>query len=235
MVYSTVESFQSDGIHVTTGKLEPTAEPMPSAATDAMAVVFDGVHFAFDDHVVLKDVSFSVPKGSMAILLGASGAGKSIVLKLILGLLCPDAGRILVNGERVDRMPERELLRVRADIGMSFQEIALFDSLTVRENVGYRLYEETDMDTSAVDRRVEEVLGFVGLAEFIDRMPSALSGGQRRRVAIARAMAAMTRRWSDVSRPPCAARNASPWRRKISATSSAGRMRSQLLGRNYLK
>jgi phospholipid/cholesterol/gamma-HCH transport system ATP-binding protein len=125
----------------------------------------------------------------MAILLGASGAGKSIVLKLILGLLRPDAGEILVNGERIDRMPEHDLLRLRTDIGMSFQEIALFDSLTVAENVGYRLYEETDLPLNDVRARVAEVLGFIGLEEYIDRMPSELSGGQRRRVAIARAMA----------------------------------------------
>jgi phospholipid/cholesterol/gamma-HCH transport system ATP-binding protein len=154
-----------------------------------MAVVFDKVSFAFDDHVVLRDVSFSVPKGSMSILLGASGAGKSIVLKLILGLLRPDAGRILVNGQRIDDMPEPELLRLRTDIGMSFQEIALFDSLTVAENVGYRLFEESELPVDEVRTRVAEVLGFVGLVEYIDRMPSELSGGQRRRVAIARAMA----------------------------------------------
>ena len=154
------------------------------------AVVFDNVSFAFDEHVVLRDISFSVPKGSMKILLGASGAGKSVVLKLILGLLRPDAGTILVNGQRVDRMTERDLMRVRGDIGMLFQESALFDSLTVAENVGYRLYEETDMPDDEVRRRIEEVLGFVGLGEYIDRMPSELSGGQRRRVAIARAMAA---------------------------------------------
>ena len=117
---------------------------MPTNNHESPAVVFDKVSFAFDDHVVLKDVSFSVPKASMALLLGASGAGKSIVLKLILGLLRPDSGTIVVNGHRIDSMPERDLLQVRTDIGMSFQEIALFDSLTVAENVGYRLYEETD-------------------------------------------------------------------------------------------
>jgi phospholipid/cholesterol/gamma-HCH transport system ATP-binding protein len=154
------------------------------------AVVFDKVTFAFDDHVVLRDISFSVPKGSMKILLGASGAGKSVVLKLILGLLRPDAGTILVNGQRVDRLTERDLLRIRGDIGMLFQENALFDSLTVAENVGYRLYEETDMPEKQVRSRIEEVLGFIGLGEYIDRMPSQLSGGQRRRVAIARAVAA---------------------------------------------
>jgi phospholipid/cholesterol/gamma-HCH transport system ATP-binding protein len=153
------------------------------------AVEFRDVSLAFDDHVVLNDLSFTVPKGSMAMLLGASGAGKSIVLKLILGLVRPDSGEIVVNGHRVDSMPEAELLRVRADLGMVFQENALFDSLTVAENVGYRLYEETKMPVDEVRARVLEVLAFVGLEEYIDRMPSTLSGGQRRRVGIARAMA----------------------------------------------
>jgi phospholipid/cholesterol/gamma-HCH transport system ATP-binding protein len=153
------------------------------------AVVFDRVSLAFDDLVVLDGLSFTVPMGAMRILLGASGAGKSVVLKLILGLLRPDSGTISVNGQRVDTMPERDLLRLRADIGMLFQENALFDSLTVAENVGYRLFEESDMPVDQARARVEEVLGFVGLAEYIDRMPSTLSGGQRKRVAIARAMA----------------------------------------------
>jgi phospholipid/cholesterol/gamma-HCH transport system ATP-binding protein len=156
----------------------------------APAVIFDKVSFAFDEHVVLRDISFSIAKGRMKILLGASGSGKSVVLKLILGLLRPDAGAIHVNGNRVDQMTEEELLRMRGDIGMLFQESALFDSLTVAENVGYRLYEETEMPVDQVRKRVQEVLGFIGLGEYIDRMPSALSGGQRRRVAIARAMVA---------------------------------------------
>ena len=175
------------------GRMEQRAAPgvaMSDEGAVSPAVVFDNVSFAFDEHVVLRDISFSVPKGSMKILLGASGAGKSVVLKLILGLLRPDAGTILVNGQRIDRMTERDLMRVRGDIGMLFQESALFDSLTVAENVGYRLYEETDMPDDQVRSRVEEVLGFIGLGEYIDRMPSELSGGQRRRVAIARAMAA---------------------------------------------
>lgn len=125
----------------------------------------------------------------MRILLGASGAGKSLILKLILGLLRPDSGAILVNGQRVDTMPESALLQMRADIGMVFQENALFDSLTVGENVGYRLYEESQVPPDEVRARVEEVLDFLGLREFIDRMPSSLSGGQRRRVGIGRAMA----------------------------------------------
>lgn len=154
------------------------------------AVVFDRVSFAFDEHVVLRDISFSVPKGAMRILLGASGSGKSILLKLILGLHRPDSGTILVNGEDVGRMRERDLMRMRADIGMLFQEGALFDSLTVADNVGYHLYEETDIPEDEIRRRIDKVLGFIGLAEYTDRMPSELSGGQRRRVAIARAMAA---------------------------------------------
>jgi phospholipid/cholesterol/gamma-HCH transport system ATP-binding protein len=167
---------------------EDGAAMSPGSAA-APAVVFEDVSFAFDDHVVLRGASFTVPRGSMRILLGASGAGKSVVLKLILGLLRPDSGAIYVYGQRIDRMPERELMRLRGDIGMLFQESALFDSLTVAENVGYRLTEETDMPADQVHSRVADVLGFVGLGEYLDRMPSELSGGQRRRVAIARAMA----------------------------------------------
>jgi phospholipid/cholesterol/gamma-HCH transport system ATP-binding protein len=156
-------------------------------------VVFDKVSLAFDDKVILREVSFTLITGRTKLILGASGAGKSTILKLILGLLKPDAGVIWVNGERVDLMSELEMMKVRTDLGMVFQEGALFDSLTVAENVGYKLYEETDMAPHLVRARVEEVLGFIGLAEFIDRMPSELSGGQRRRVAIARAMAAKPR------------------------------------------
>ena len=156
-------------------------------------VVFDGVSLAFDDKEILRQVSFILKTGHTKIFLGASGAGKSTILRLILGLLKPDAGHIFVNGERVDNMKEDDLMKVRADLGMVFQEGALFDSLTVRENVGYKLFEESDLPLEEVNRRVEEVLGFVRLAEFIDRMPSELSGGQRRRVAIARAMTAKPR------------------------------------------
>ena len=156
----------------------------------APVVVFDHVALAFDEKVILKDVSFTLIGGHTKIFLGASGAGKSTILKIIVGLLRADGGVVWVNGERVDQMTEHEMMRVRAHLGMVFQEGALFDSLTVRENVGYKLYEETDMPLEAIDVRVQEVLGFIGLAEYIDSMPSDLSGGQRRRVAIARAMAA---------------------------------------------
>ena len=162
-------------------------------APGAPVVVFDKVSLAFDDKVILREVSFTLIKGHTKIILGASGAGKSTILKLILGLLKPDAGVIWVNGERVDLMNEEELMGVRADLGMVFQEGALFDSLTVRENVGYKLSEELQWPDEKVNGRVEEILGFIGLTEHIDKMPSELSGGQRRRVAIARAMAAKPR------------------------------------------
>jgi phospholipid/cholesterol/gamma-HCH transport system ATP-binding protein len=156
-------------------------------------IVFDQVSLAFDEKEILRNVSFTLQTGHTKIFLGASGAGKSTILRLILGLLKPDTGVIFVNGERVDNMSEDDLRKIRADLGMVFQEGALFDSLTVRENVGYKLFEETDLPLDQVNHRVEEVLGFVGLGEFIDRMPSELSGGQRRRVAIARAMTAKPR------------------------------------------
>ncbi len=164
--------------------------PVELAEPHAPVVLFDKVCLAFDEKVVLKDVTFSVRAGHTKIFLGASGAGKSTVLKLMLGLLKPDAGTIWVLGHRVDQMSETELMGVRHHMGMVFQEGALFDSFTVGENVGYKLYEETMLPLDEVRRRVEEVLGFVDLSEHIDKQPSALSGGQRRRVAIARAMAA---------------------------------------------
>jgi phospholipid/cholesterol/gamma-HCH transport system ATP-binding protein len=173
----------------------PTIQPAqrPALLDEALGpggpiVVFDGVHLAFDEKVILRDVSFTLKTGHTKIFLGASGAGKSTILRLILGLLRPDRGRIFVNGEQVDAMTEDEMMAVRADLGMVFQEGALFDSLTVRGNVGYKL-NELNWAPPEANRRVEEVLGFIGLGDFIDRMPSELSGGQRRRVAIARAMA----------------------------------------------
>src|SRR6266540_2810000 len=155
----------------------------------APVIVFDRVELAFDDKVVLRDLSFTLIKGHTKIILGASGSGKSTAIKIITGVLRADNGVVWVNGQRVDQLPEQEMMPVRADLGMIFQEGALFDSLTVRENVGYKLYEKTLLPLEEVDARVEEVLGFVGLREHIDKMPSELSGGQRRRVAIARAMA----------------------------------------------
>src|SRR6187549_1310157 len=136
--------------------------------TDVEMIVIKHVSLAFDDTVVLRDVSFTLRRGHTKIILGASGAGKSISLKLILGLLKPDAGEVWVNGRRVDQLSEEEMMKVRADLGMVFQEGALFDSLTVAENVGYKLLEE-GMPADEVWPRVEEVLGFVGLAEQMDK------------------------------------------------------------------
>ena len=158
------------------------------AEPGAPVIVFDHVQLAFDEKVVLRDLSFTLIKGHTKIILGASGSGKSTALKIIVGLLRADGGVVWVNGHRVDELDEAGLMEARSDLGMIFQEGALFDSLTVRENVGYKLYEETNMPLADIDRRVAEVLGFIGLSEHIDKMPSELSGGQRRRVAIARAI-----------------------------------------------
>ena len=163
-------------------------EPELTATSEA-EIVFEEVLLAFDEKVILDRVSFTLERGRMRIILGASGAGKSTILRIILGLLKPDGGRVFIKGRRVDQLSESELMTVRADLGMVFQEGGLFDSLTVRENVGYRLYEETKMPIAEVDQRVREVLGYVGLEEYWSRRPSELSGGQRRRVGIARALA----------------------------------------------
>ena len=164
--------------------------PVELAEAHAPVVLFDKVNLSFDEKVILRDVTFSVRAGHTKIFLGASGAGKSTILKLMLGLLRPDSGTIWVLGHRVDLMTEAQLMGVRHHMGTVFQEGALFDSFTVGENVGYKLYEETRMPIEEVQQRVDEVLGFVGLTAHVDKLPSALSGGQRRRVAIARAMAA---------------------------------------------
>src|SRR4030088_1447965 len=130
----------------------------------APVVMFDQVELAFDEKVVLKNISFTLISGHTKIILGASGSGKSTILKIITGLLRADKGVIWVNGERVDQLSEEAMMHVRADLGMIFQEGALFDSLTVRENVGYKLYEESDMPLDEVDTRAEEGLGFIGTA-----------------------------------------------------------------------
>jgi phospholipid/cholesterol/gamma-HCH transport system ATP-binding protein len=183
-------------LHVNDAVESPADRPLTleeALGPGSPIVVFDKVSLAFDDAIVLREVSFTLILGHTKLILGASGAGKSTILKLILGLLKPDAGVVWVDGERVDEVDERRLLTIREDIGMVFQEGALFDSLTVRENVGFKLFEHTALRIEEADRRVQEVLGFVGLLDLSDRMPSDLSGGQRRRVAIARAMAARPR------------------------------------------
>jgi phospholipid/cholesterol/gamma-HCH transport system ATP-binding protein len=151
-------------------------------------IEFRNVYKAFDDAPVLIDVSFFIESGETKIIVGESGSGKSTILKLILGLIRPDAGQILIGGRDITQLTEHELVAVRADIGMVFQEGALFDSLTVRENVGYRLFEEGEMSEVEIEANVLQHLGFVGLADSIDKMPAELSGGMKRRVGIARAL-----------------------------------------------
>lgn len=171
-----------------------SAVPVLSRRADNVEVVrFAGVSLAYDETPVLDGVSFCLMAGRMKIILGASGSGKSTILKLVLRLLGPDAGEVWVSGARIDQLTEADLAPVRADIGMVFQEGALFDSLTVAENVGYRLYQEKQMSLEEKEERVNGVLESVGLAEFAERMPAELSGGQRKRVAIARAIAARPR------------------------------------------
>ncbi len=141
----------------------------------------------YGDEPVLDGVSFKVFRGETKIIIGASGSGKSTILKLIMGLDRPDEGEILVEGQEITRMKESDLVAVRGKIGMVFQESALFDSLSVRENVAYQLY-EIGVDEDEIESKVRETLGFVGLEDAIDKMPSELSGGMKRRVALARAL-----------------------------------------------
>ena len=151
-------------------------------------VVFEDVFLAFDQKPLLNGISFRLPRGETKAIFGVAGSGKSTILKLALGLLKPDSGRILVLGHDVTEMAEEELFDLRRQIGMVFQESALFDSLTVRENVAFRLMEEGNISEDEIDRRVREVLSFVELERTVDMFPGSLSGGMRRRVAIARAI-----------------------------------------------
>jgi phospholipid/cholesterol/gamma-HCH transport system ATP-binding protein len=152
------------------------------------AIVFEDVHLAFEENEVLRGVSFQLPFGETKALFGVAGSGKSTILKLALGLVQPDSGRITVLGNEVTQMREQDLFPMRGKLGMVFQESALFDSLTVRENVAYRLTEEHGIYDEEIDRRVRESLRFVELEHTLDLFPSELSGGMRRRVAIARAI-----------------------------------------------
>jgi phospholipid/cholesterol/gamma-HCH transport system ATP-binding protein len=157
--------------------------------SSADAVVFENVSIAFEENVVLDGVSFRLPRGETKALFGVAGSGKSTILKLALGLLPPDGGRIFVLGEEITRMSEEELFAIRRRVGIVFQESALFDSLTVRDNVAFRLMEER-ISEEEIDRRVLESLRFVELEHTLEMFPSELSGGMRRRVAIARAIIA---------------------------------------------
>jgi phospholipid/cholesterol/gamma-HCH transport system ATP-binding protein len=163
-----------------------------SAATSEPVISFDGVHLGFDEGDVLRGLSFSVESQETKVLVGETGTGKTLALKLAAGLLQPGQGRVTVLGRDVSLMSEADLLVFRRQIGFVFQEGALFDSMSVAENVAYRLNED-GADPAEIEPRVREVLRFVELEDTYDKLPDELSGGMRRRVAIARAV---------VSKPP---------------------------------
>jgi phospholipid/cholesterol/gamma-HCH transport system ATP-binding protein len=165
---------------------------MPETTPGEPVVVFEKVHLGFEDHEVLRGISFEIEARETKILLGESGSGKTLILKLAAGLLRPDSGRISVMGHDLGQMSEVELLDFRRTIGFVFQEGALFDSLDVDDNVAFRLREEHVPDKE-VETRVHEALRFVEMEQAIDKFPGELSGGMRRRVSIARAL---------VDRPP---------------------------------
>ncbi len=163
------------------------APELKQPSPDEPVVVFENVSIGFENKPVLDNISFTVKPGETRVLLGPAGVGKSVLLKMADGLMRPDSGRIFVFGEEISAMPEEDLFALRARIGIVFQEGALFDSLTVRDNVGYRLMEEHRPDEE-IDQRVTEALRFVELEHTLEKFPSQLSGGMRRRVAIARAI-----------------------------------------------
>ena len=170
-------------------ELEPTALEDPVDEPDRImpAIEFRDVHLSFDDKKILDGVSFVVRRGETKVILGRSGGGKSTAIRLILGLLKADSGQILIDGEDITDYNEEEMIPVRQKIGMVFQEGALFDSLSVYDNVAYRLH-ESGVDEDEVEREVRRMLSFVDLEDAIDKMPDELSGGMRRRVGIARAL-----------------------------------------------
>src|ERR1700756_5416678 len=150
------------------------------------AIVFEDVTIAFEDKPVLDGISFRLPRGETKALFGVAGSGKSTILKLCLGLIRPDRGHIYTLGQDITQMKEEDLFELRRRVGIVFQESALFDSLTVRENVAYRLLEEGNIPEQKIEDRVREALSFVELEHTVDMYPSELSGGMRRRVGIAR-------------------------------------------------
>jgi phospholipid/cholesterol/gamma-HCH transport system ATP-binding protein len=151
------------------------------------AIEFRDVSLAFDDQVVLDSISFRVRRGETKIVLGGSGSGKSTIINIVLGLLKPDSGQVLIDGDDITAFDEPEMMKIRKKVGMVFQEGALFDSLSVYDNVAYRLHEE-GVDEDEVEHEVRRMLHFVNLEDAIEKMPAELSGGMRRRVGIARAL-----------------------------------------------
>ena len=174
-----------ESLSIDEAELEPDNNSLPEAAPPV--IEFRDVDLAFDDQVILDNVSFTVRRGETKLVLGGSGTGKSTIINLILGLLKPDDGRIFIEGEDITSYDDTDLMRLRRKIGMVFQEGALFDSLSVYENVAYRLHEE-GVNEDEVEHEVRRMLHFVDLEDAIDKMPAELSGGMRRRVGIARAL-----------------------------------------------
>jgi phospholipid/cholesterol/gamma-HCH transport system ATP-binding protein len=170
---------------------ESSRQEIQSVPGEALISIRD-VHVGFEDREVLQGISFDVAQGETKVLLGETGTGKTLLMKLAAGLIQPDSGHVLVMGHDVSEMPERELLNFRRSIGFVFQEGALFDSMTVADNVSFRLREEA-MDETEIEGRVREALRFVEMEEAMEKFPADLSGGMRRRVSIARAL---------VDRPP---------------------------------
>src|SRR6201982_4036524 len=167
----------------------PAPPPAPTAEHPSpAAIVFEDVSISFEDKMVLDGISFQLPRGETKAIFGVAGAGKSTILKIEVGRVKPDSGHIYTLGEDVTQMSEEALFELRRKVGIVFQESALFDSLTVRDNVAFRLMEEGEISPEEIERRVREALRFVELEHTLNMFPSELSGGMRRRVAIARAI-----------------------------------------------
>src|SRR5437773_2655323 len=165
----------------------PVEEPVSrTQGSRAPVIVFEDVSIAFQEKQVLDGISFRLPRGQTKAIFGVAGSGKSTILKMAIGLLKPDAGQIHLLGEEITQKPEEELFELRGRVGIVFQESALFDSLNVRENVAFRLLEESRISEEEIEERVREALSFVELEHTVNLFPSELSGGMRRRVAIAR-------------------------------------------------
>lgn len=179
-IHASADAISDDAAESTFREVDDRERAIP-------AIEFRDVVLSFDDRVILNKLSFKVMKGETKIILGGSGGGKSTIIKLVLGLLKPDSGQVLVDGEDVTNYSESQMMPVRKKIGMVFQEGALFDSLSVYDNVAYRLHEQ-GVPEEEVEPEVRRMLRFVNLEDAIDKMPIELSGGMRRRVGIARAL-----------------------------------------------
>jgi phospholipid/cholesterol/gamma-HCH transport system ATP-binding protein len=184
--------MSSSSIHISSPSVsvdaaESTFHEVDDRERAIPSIEFRNVVLAFDERVILNNLSFRVMKGETKIILGGSGGGKSTIIKIVLGLLKPDSGQVLVDGEDITFYTEDQMMKIRKKIGMVFQEGALFDSLSVYDNVAYRLHEQ-GIPEDEVEPEVRRMLRFVNLEDAIDKMPIELSGGMRRRVGIARAL-----------------------------------------------